>query len=47
VPPPPPTPYTLTVTQSDVATTPEPSGLILLATALVAGAALLTRRRLA
>lgn len=46
-PPPSPTPYTLTVTQQDVAATPEPSALILLATALFAVIPFLRRRHLA
>lgn len=41
--PPPPTPYSLTITQSDPATTPEPSALILLATALLAAIPFLRR----
>ncbi len=42
--PPLPTPYTLTITQTDAATTPEPSALILLATALLAIIPFLRRR---
>ena len=41
--PQPPTPYTLLITQQDTAATPEPAGLLLLATALLAAIPFLRR----